>query len=127
VDKAKRQLRLSMKQRTAVTADEYLAEHPVGSVVSGRILDVSEGLARVELGEGIEGACRTSAGSPVAAEPAGTGKVDLSSLSSMLTARWKGGGSSGAAKPEAVRAGQIRSFRVARLEPVAKKIELEMV
>jgi len=127
VDKAKRQLRLSMKQRTAVTADEYLAEHPVGSVVSGRILGVSEGLARVELGEGIEGACRNSVESPVAAEPAGAGKVDLSSLSSMLTARWKGGGSGGATKPEAVRAGQIRSFRVARLEPVAQKIELEMV
>jgi len=27
VDKAKRQLRLSMKQRTSVTVDEYLAEH----------------------------------------------------------------------------------------------------
>jgi small subunit ribosomal protein S1 len=45
VDKAKRQLRLSMKQRTSVTADEYLAEHAPGSVVSGRIVDVTEGLA----------------------------------------------------------------------------------
>ncbi len=125
VDKAKRQLRLSMKQRTSVTAGEYLAEHPLGSVVTGRILDVAEGLARVELGEGIEGTCRIESAAVV--ETTGAGKVDLSSLSSMLTARWKGGGSSGAAKPEAVRAGQIRSFRVARLEPVAKKIELEMV
>src|SRR3984957_6492137 len=58
VDKAKRQLRLSMKQRTSVTADEYLAEHAPGSVVSGRIVDVTEGLARVELGEGLEGNCR---------------------------------------------------------------------
>jgi small subunit ribosomal protein S1 len=127
VDKAKRQLRLSMKQRTAVTADEYLAEHPVGSVVTGRILDVAQGLARVELGEGIEGACRTSAETPASGEAKGEGKVDLSSLSSMLKARWTGGSGSGAPKPEAVRAGQIRSFRIARLEPEAKKIELEMV
>jgi small subunit ribosomal protein S1 len=127
VDKAKRQLRLSMKQRTAVTAEEYLAEHPVGSVVTGRILDVAHGLARVELGEGIEGACRTAAETPEADEASSGGKVDLSSLSSMLKARWTGGASSGAAKPEAVRVGQIRSFRIARLAPAARKIELEMV
>src|SRR3984957_10559103 len=58
VDKAKRQLRLSMKQRTSVTVEEYLAEHPVGSAVTGRILEVSQGLAREELGGGIEGSCR---------------------------------------------------------------------
>jgi small subunit ribosomal protein S1 len=53
--------------------------------------------------------------------------VDLSSLSSMLQARWKGAPSSGTAKPEVINAGQIRSFRITRLEPVAKKIELELV
>jgi small subunit ribosomal protein S1 len=127
VETVKRQIRLSMKQRTAVTADEYLAEHPVGSVVTGRILEVAQGLARVELGEGIEGTSRTNAETPPADTAKEQGKVDLSSLSSMLTARWKGGGSGGTAKPEAVRAGQIRSFRVARLEPEARKIELEMV
>src|SRR5271156_5420070 len=83
VDKAKRQLRLSMKQRTSVTVEEYLAEHPVGSAVTGRILEVSQGLARVELGEGIEGSCRISSETPVAEAPAVEGKVDLSSLSSM--------------------------------------------
>jgi small subunit ribosomal protein S1 len=127
VDKVKRQLRLSMKQRTAVSADEYLAEHPPGSVVTGRILEVSHGLARVELGEGIQGACRMGTESPAAEASPGAAKVDLSSLSSMLQARWKGGPSSGAAKPEAINAGQIRSFRITRLEPVAKKIELELV
>jgi small subunit ribosomal protein S1 len=127
VEKVKRQIRLSMKQRTAVTADEYLAEHPVGSVVTGRILDVAQGFARVELGEGIEGTSRTSAETPAVEVAAGGDKVNLSSLSSMLTARWKGGVSSSAAKPEAPRAGQIRSFRIARLEPGARKIELEMV
>ena len=64
VDKAKRQLRLSMKQRITVSVDEYLAEHPPGSVVTGRIVEVAQGLARVELGEGIEGTCRTEHGEP---------------------------------------------------------------
>jgi small subunit ribosomal protein S1 len=126
VDKAKRQLRLSMKQRTSVTVDEYLAEHPVGSVVTGRILEVAQGLARVELGEGIEGVYATKPTSEVAEAPAAGGKVDLSSLSSMLQARWKGGVSRGAAKPEAIGAGQIRSFRIGKMEPEARKIELEL-
>jgi small subunit ribosomal protein S1 len=126
VDKVKRQLRLSMKQRTSVTVDEYLAEHPVGSVVTGRILEVAQGLARVELGEGIEGVCQAGSASDVAETPAAAGKVDLSSLSSMLQARWKGGVSSGAAKPEAISAGQIRSFRIAKMEPDARKIDLQL-
>ena len=127
VDKAKRQLRLSMKQRTSVTVEEYLADHPAGSVVTGRIVDVTQGLARVELGEGIEGVYRTGAESPAAEAPAAEGKVDLSALSSMLKARWKGGPSNVAAKPEAINAGQIRSFRIGRMEPDARKIELELV
>jgi small subunit ribosomal protein S1 len=126
VDKAKRQLRLSMKQRTSVTVEEYLAEHPVGSVVTGRIVEVSQGLARVELGEGIEGSYRISTETPVAQAPAVEGKVDLSSLSSMLKARWKGGPSVAASKPETLNAGQIRSFRIGRMEPDARKIELEL-
>jgi small subunit ribosomal protein S1 len=126
VDKAKRQLRLSMKQRVNVSVDEYLAEHPTGSVVTGRILEVSQGLARVELGEGIEGAFRISRDSFVAEAPAGETKVDLSSLSSMLKARWTGGPSTVAAKPESLSAGQIRSFRVGAMEPDAKRIALEL-
>jgi small subunit ribosomal protein S1 len=44
----------------------------------------------------------------------------------MLKARWKGGTAEGASKPEAVRAGQIRSFRITKLDPAAKRIELEL-
>jgi small subunit ribosomal protein S1 len=127
VDKAKRQLRLSMKQRVTVSVDEYLAEHPPGSVVTGRILEVAEGLARVELGEGIEGVCQTKGESPVAEAPAVQGRVDLSSLSSMLKARWTGGPSRASAKPEGINVGQIRSFRIKPFEAGAKKIELVLV
>ena len=124
VDKAKRQLRLSMKQRVTVSVDEYLAEHPPGSVVTGRIIEIAQGLARVELGEGIEGSCPTGVQGPVAEASTGGGRVDLSSLSSMLKARWTGGPSSIAAKPEGFNVGQIRSFRVKPSEPDAKKIDL---
>ncbi len=127
VDKAKRQLRLSMKQRATVSVDEYLAEHPPGSVVSGRIVEVAQGLAKVELGEGVEGTCSTGAQSPVAVASSAEGRVDLSSLTSMLKERWKGGPSSGPAKPEGFSVGQIRSFRVKPLEPDAKKIDLALV
>jgi small subunit ribosomal protein S1 len=127
VDKEKRQLRLSMKQRVTVSVDEYLAEHPAGSVVTGRIVEIAQGLARVELGEGIEGTCPTGAQGPVAEASTGEGRVDLSSLSSMLKARWTGGPSSSAAKPEGFNVGQIRSFRVKPSEPDAKKIDLVVV
>ena len=53
-------------------------------------------------------------------------KPDLSSLSSKLKAHWKGGAVSSESKPEAVRAGQIRKFRITSWIPAAKKIELEL-
>jgi hypothetical protein len=44
----------------------------------------------------------------------------------MLKAHWKGGAGAGGSKPEAVRAGQIRNFRIAKLDLAAKKIDLEL-
>jgi hypothetical protein len=46
----------------------------------------------------------------------------------MLSAKWKGGTGSGprAGKREPARAGQIRSFRIVKLDPGAKKIEIEI-
>jgi hypothetical protein len=44
----------------------------------------------------------------------------------MLNARWKGGATS-EAKSEPTRAGQVRTFRIAKLDVTAKKIELELV
>jgi hypothetical protein len=44
----------------------------------------------------------------------------------MLQARWKGNTVASDAQPEAVRSGQIRKFRIAKLDPAAKKIELEL-
>jgi small subunit ribosomal protein S1 len=131
VDSEKRQLRLSMKQLVPSGLDEYIAEHKEGDVVTGRMIEVADGHARVELGEGIQARCSMDAVS-AAAEPSSKqpskadSKPDLSSLGSMLQARWKGGAPAGGAKPEPVRAGQIRTFRISRLDSAAKKIELEL-
>jgi small subunit ribosomal protein S1 len=136
VDSEKRQLRLSMKQLVPSGLDEYIAEHKEGDVVTGRMLEVSEGHSRVELGEGIEARCRMDASARIEKKPPSAShsdsssklqsKPDLSSLGSMLQARWKGGTAGSETKPEAARAGQIRKFRIAKMDAVAKKIELEL-
>jgi len=123
IDSEKRQMRLSMKQLVPTGIDEYLAEHAEGDVVTGRLMDESG--ARVELGEGIHATCRMSGAAAAPIEPRAAAKADLSSLSSMLQARWKTGAGA-PAKAEPARAGQIRSFRIAKLDGAAKKIEVEL-
>lgn len=131
IDTEKRQLRLSIKRLVPSDLDEYVAEHKEGDVVSGRVVKVSGGSARVELGEGIQAGCDLikAAQTSVSAEGAtgtASGKADLSSLGSMLQARWKSGGPVVSSKAEEVRAGEIRKFRIAKLDAAAKKIELEL-
>jgi small subunit ribosomal protein S1 len=124
VDLEKRRLRLGMKQLIPTSLDEYIAEHKEGDVVTGRMTDVSSGRAKVELGEGIQATCKIS-GEAEQQEKEAVQSADLSSLSSMLAAKWKGG-AGGATGREPARAGQIRSFRIVKLDPSAKKIELEI-
>ncbi len=132
VDTGKRQIRLSMKQLIPTSLDEYLAEHKVGDVVSGRTIEAPKADSgepiRVELGEGIHGFCKATTLAPSTEESPSGGKADLASLSSMLKARWTNGGAAATtvAKPEALQAGQIRSFRITRLDTAAKRIELEL-
>jgi small subunit ribosomal protein S1 len=124
VDSEKRRLKLGIKQLVPTSIEEYIAERQVGNVVSGRVMEISGDQARVELGEGIHATCRIAAERAAKEKTPAESKADLGSLSSMLKAHWKGGASAGVSKPEAVRAGQIRSFRIAKLDPAAKKIEL---
>ena len=126
IDQEKRQLRLSVKQLAPSSLAEYLAEHQPGDLVTGRIIELSGENARVELGEGIQAAFRISAPAAKHEEAKSAAAPDLSALTSMLSARWKGGASSGGSKGEEIRTGQVRSFRIARLDPAAKKIELEL-
>jgi len=125
IDLEKRQMRLGMKQLVPTGLDEYIAEHNEGDMVTGRLMDESGGQAKVELGEGIHATCKVSAAAaPAKTEAPKESKADLSSLSSMLQARWKSG-SGGPPKAEPPRAGQVRSFRIVTLDRAAKKIGLE--
>ena len=128
IDTEKRQIKLSMKQLVPTSIDEYIAEHKAGDVVSGRVVELGASSAVVELGEGIRGTCG-AAGFSVAvpeAEKKSEGKADLSALSSLLSARWKGNAPAASAKPEALSAGQIRTFKIVRLDAETKKITVEL-
>jgi small subunit ribosomal protein S1 len=155
IDPEKRQIKLSMKVFVPTEIDEYIAEHKVGDSVSGRVIGQSPSLIHVELGDGIRAICRIGHSSAatcggadapsaptIQAEAAVTAsskpkskskakavaeaKPDLSSLSSMLKARWQGNAPAATAKPEPLSEGQIRSFKITKLEPEAKKIEVEL-
>src|SRR5215469_2652491 len=130
IDSERRTIRLSMKQLVPTSIDEYLAEHKFGDTVSGRLVEINGNQARVELGEGIQATCRirsqalTLSASTATADP--PGKPDLSSLGNMLQAHWKGN-TKAESKPEPLSPGQIRQFRITKLEAPSKKIEVELV
>ncbi len=127
VDTERRRLRLGIKQMVPSSLDEYIAEHKPGDVVTGRMTEVDGGYAKVELGEGVYASCRMKEEQPAeAAQASGAAKADLSSLGSMLQARWKGAGGAGQQKREAASAGQIRSFKISKLDAEHKRIELEL-
>jgi small subunit ribosomal protein S1 len=130
VDADKRRLKLGIKQLVPTSIDEYLAEHRAGDVVSGRIVEVRTGSLLAELGQGIRATCslveRGTQEHPDSEEHP-VAKTDVKSLSSMLAARWKAGAVAETSKPQELRAGQIRSFRMKTLDPASKKIELELV
>jgi small subunit ribosomal protein S1 len=127
IDAEKRQIKLSMKQLIPTSIDEYIVERKVGDTVSGRVVDVSPTSAVIELGDGIRAACRiTAAASNSSAEAKPAGKADLSSLTNMLQARWKGNSPAASSQPETLAAGQIRTFKIKKLDADAKKIEVEL-
>ena len=66
IDTERRLMRLSMKQLVPTSIDEYIAEHKMGDVVTGRVMN-TEGQVRVELGEGIQALCRGEAAASPAA------------------------------------------------------------
>jgi len=146
IDPEKRQIKLSIKQLIPTSIDEYIAEHKVGDRVSGRVVEITASGAIVELGEGIRATCggagtgraggppsaqeaslATASGAPSEpASPLSAGKPDLSQLSSLLSARWKGNAPAPEAAPEPLAEGQVRNFKIVKLEPEAKKIEVEL-
>jgi small subunit ribosomal protein S1 len=124
VDAEKRQIKLSMKQLVPTDLVEFLAEHGEGDVVSGRVVEQTAEGALVELGEGIRAQCKAAA-SGTAAASTSAGGADLSALTSMLAARWKGEATA-TNGPELLGVGQVRSFRIAKIDRETERIELEL-
>jgi small subunit ribosomal protein S1 len=116
-----------MKQLVPTSIDEYVAEHKAGDEVSGRVVEASGNGAQVELGEGIRAVCKVSQSKKEDTPAASGAGTDISSLSSMLAARWKSGAVAESSKPQDIQSGQIRKFRITKLDPAAKKIEVELV
>jgi small subunit ribosomal protein S1 len=129
LDAEKRRLKLGIKQLVPTDIDEYVVEHKPGDLVTGRVTEISGDSGKVELGQGIQAICRIPSASRTQgnAAPDQPAKADLSSLTSMLQARWKNGAVAKSSKPEEIRPGEVRSFRITKLDPATKKIEVELV
>jgi small subunit ribosomal protein S1 len=128
-DREKRRLRLGLKQLVPTALDEYISEHKQGDEVTGRVAEINRGRATIELGEGVHAMCALAAEKEHKQDQK-SGPVDVSALSSMLTSKWKGSGggtapAESAPRDEGLKAGQIRSFKIAKLDAEKKKIELE--
>jgi small subunit ribosomal protein S1 len=128
IDNERRRFRLGIRQLQPTTADEYIAEHKPGDVVSGRVVDVAKGCAKVELGEGLFAVCALPKERKAKDQPeTAAGRPDVSSLSAMLAAKWKQGPAAVAGLgPEPVRAGQVRTFRITTLDAASKRVEIEL-
>ena len=128
LDTERRRLKLGMKQLVPTSIDEYVTEHNEGDAVTGRVMEISGSNARVELGEGIQATCKIAVvkASAEDGKPSGAGKVDMSSLGSMLQTKWKSGPAAASAKTQEIVAGQVRGFRIVKLDRAGKKIEVEV-
>jgi small subunit ribosomal protein S1 len=127
-DREKRRLRLGLKQLQPTAVDEYITEHKEGDVVTGRVAEVKGNRVTVELGEGVQAQFTVAVAEPKQERRASSS--DVSALSSMLASKWKSGaaaaGSESSSKRDLPKSGQIRSFKIARLDPEKKKIEIEL-
>jgi small subunit ribosomal protein S1 len=127
IDKERRRLRLGLKQLMPTRTDDFIAEHKVGDTVTGRVAEVHEGRAKIDLGEGVFAQCRLAGKkAPAGDTPSGGGsKADVGSLSAMLAQRWKQG-VGGPQADDGPKPGQVRTFKITNLDAATKKIDLEL-
>lgn len=130
-DRAKRRLRLGLKQLLPTATDEFIAEHKEGDTVTGRVVELTRTRATVELGEGVEGYCNLQ-DKEAKSETTASGPVDVSAFSSMLATKWKGAPGGGPVKDsgpkkDILKPGQVRTFTIVKLDAEKKRIELEAV
>ena len=129
-DREKRRLRLGLKQLQPTSVDEFISEHKEGETVTGRVSDVKGNRVTVELGEGVHAAYSLAPQEQKTEQRVAS--VDVSALSSMLASKWKGApGSAGlgesSEKKDLPKQGQVRSFRITKLDPEKKKIEIQPI
>jgi len=127
-DREKRRLRLGLKQLQPTAVDEFISAHKEGDTVTGRVSDVKANRVTVELGEGVHAGFSLAPQEQKTEERAAS--VDVSALSSMLSSKWKGApGAGGAAesseKKDLPKPGQVRSFRIVKLDAEKKRIEIQ--
>jgi small subunit ribosomal protein S1 len=129
IDRGRKRIRLGLKQLQPTSADEYIAEHKVGDMVTGRVVDSKKKASKVDLGDGVFASCRKVAKAPEASteEEVRGDRPDLSALTEMLAAKWKAGSvSQGGEQDDELSPGQVRRFRIVALDAQQKKIELEV-
>ncbi len=134
LDRENRRLKLGMKQLEADSQDEVIEELQAGDTVTGRVVKMSGREALIELGEGVRAVCRL--GGPeeqepkAEAAPAPQRPEDVSSMGEMLRAAWKGGSGAAASGPaatsKALKPGEVRSFKVTKLDAKSRTIELTL-
>jgi len=134
VDEDRRRIRLGLKQLQPTKTDDFIGEHNVGDTLTARVADVRSNLLKIEVAEGVLGECRLAEEKKDEAVPGkkssgGGGSVDVSALTAMLSARWKEGkgGEPAPKTSNAIKIGQVRSFRITNLDVAAKKITLELI
>lgn len=124
VDKAKKRIRLSMKQLEPTSADLFIQEHQQGDTLMGRVVETHASWAKVEVAEGVSARCKTkeessaAGGSQVAA-------ADVNDLAAMLASKWKSGGGS-ESSGKGLKPGQIRKFRIISLDADNRRVEVEL-
>ena len=126
MNRAKRRLKLGMKQLEPSETDKYLETVQPGDLVSGRVLAVHPDSLDVQLDDGVKGICALSSGdsaSPEAAPEAEASGGGVSSLAEKLKAGWTGGSGEEGGPSE----GELRSFRVTQVDTAKGVIELELV
>jgi len=126
IDPEKRQIKLSIKQLIPTGLGEFLLEHKPGDIVSGRVVELAPTSALIELGEGIRVPCPIAAATPTAPTANTTATPDLSALTSLLSARWKGAAPAATRAPEPLAIGQIRNFRLTHLDPDTQSLTLTL-
>lgn len=126
MNRAKRRLKLGMKQLEPSETDKYLETVQPGDLVSGRVLAVHPDRLDVQLDDSVKGVCALPSGdsaSPEAAPEAEASGGGVSSLAEKLKAGWTGGSGEEGGPSE----GELRSFRVTQVDTAKGVIELELV